>query len=61
MSLKLLKYDLVVKYVPGSKLYMADTLSRAFIEEFVPEDHEFNFMVHSLTKEIPMSEERKKK
>jgi hypothetical protein len=40
---------------------MADTLSRAFIGEFIPEDPEFNIMVHLLSNELPMSEERKKK
>ena len=33
MLLKLLKYNLTVKYVPGSRLYIADTLSRAYTQE----------------------------
>ena len=33
MMLKLQKYDLRVSYTPGSKLYIADTLSRATLDE----------------------------
>ena len=33
MLLKLLKYNLTVKYVPGSKLYIANTLSWAYTQD----------------------------
>lgn len=31
MRLKIINYKLCVKYVPGRYLYLADTLSKAFI------------------------------
>ena len=31
MLLKLMRYKLEIKYVPGSRMYIADTLSRAYV------------------------------
>ncbi|VEN53148.1 unnamed protein product [Callosobruchus maculatus] len=60
MRLRLLNYDLCVVYKPGKYLYIADTLSRAFLcEKGQKSDREFNFAVHSVIKNIPMSDERK--
>lgn len=60
MRLKLLDYDLEVHYKPGKYLYIADTLSRAYLfEKGLKSDREFHFAVHSVIKNIPMAAERK--
>ena len=33
LLLKLLRYDMNIKYIPGSQLYIADTLSRAYVND----------------------------
>ena len=58
MLLKLLKYDFTIKFVPGSQMYLADTLSRASLKEVGAEDPEMLNMVHSVVKHLPMSENR---
>ena len=40
MILKVSGYDLQVKYLPGKKQMLADTLSRASLDEMLPEDDE---------------------
>ena len=59
MMLILQWYDLKVKYVPGSEPYVADALSRAYLEEtkesFIP-DLEVNEV--QLTAHLPISQER---
>ncbi|KAK3108757.1 hypothetical protein FSP39_014959 [Pinctada imbricata] len=56
MLLTLQKYDLTVKYKPGSTMYVADTLSRAYLheanEQLIP-----NLEINSLSY-LPMSTER---
>lgn len=60
MRLRLLNYNLVVSYKPGKYLYIADTLSRAFLSDRgLKSDEEFNFAIHSVVKNLPMSEDRK--
>lgn len=60
MRLRILNYDLEVTYKPGKYLYIADTLSRAFLsEKGLKSDEEFNFAVHAVVKNIPMSETKK--
>ena len=60
MILQLQRYDLDVKYVPGKYLYVADTLSRAYIQGDptcgAPEDIEV--MVHTLIGNLPVSIEK---
>ncbi|GBM78829.1 Retrovirus-related Pol polyprotein from transposon 17.6 [Araneus ventricosus] len=60
MLLKLLKYiyDFTIKYVPGSQMYLADTLSRASMKETGGDDLEMFNVVHSVSKLLPMSESR---
>ena len=59
MMLILQRYDLKVKYVPGSELSVADALSRAYLEEtkesLIP-DLEVNEV--QLTAHLPISQER---
>ena len=38
MMLRLQKYDLIVTYKKGSEMYLADTLSRAFVQSPAVED-----------------------
>ena len=62
MLMKLLKYKLEVGYVPGSKMYIADTLSRAYLPrsgnqlESVIKESEYR--VHSVVENLPASEQR---
>ena len=50
-------YDLQMKYVSGKYLYLADTLSRAYM----PQDNdsasekEFEYIVHSVVKNFPIT------
>jgi RNase H-like domain found in reverse transcriptase/Integrase zinc binding domain len=59
MQLRLLKYDLEVVYLPGKLMYMADTLSRAYLPYSVRDDPELNVVVHSISKHLPMSDQRR--
>jgi RNase H-like domain found in reverse transcriptase/Reverse transcriptase (RNA-dependent DNA polymerase)/Integrase zinc binding domain len=59
LQLKLLKYDLDVTYLPGDKMYLADPLSRAYLKEPVPEDPEMKAVIHTVSKHLPMTEERR--
>lgn len=56
MLLKLLKYDLDVQYIPGCKMYIADCLSRNFLE--IDNDDSYNedleFHVHTVGTSIPV-------
>ena len=57
MMLILQPYDLQMKYVCGKYMYLADTLSRAYL----PEDddsaleEEFEYVVHSVVKNLPIT------
>jgi RNase H-like domain found in reverse transcriptase/Reverse transcriptase (RNA-dependent DNA polymerase)/Integrase zinc binding domain len=59
MVLRLLKYQLTVKYIPGREMYTADALSRAYLKDPVEDDPEFKYVVHSIVKYLPMTNERK--
>ena len=63
LFLRLQKYQLSVRYVPGKYLYIADTLSRAFLQE--PDDQstselhqDSEVMIHSLLSNLPVSDEK---
>ena len=63
MLLKLLKYNLTVKYVPGSRLYIADTLSRAYTQDTSDEAlqsqlQEGEYRIHTVTQYLPTTPER---
>jgi len=62
MLMKLLKYKLEVGYVSGSKMFIADTLSRAHIpksstRESVIEENDYR--VHSVVEHLPATEQKK--
>ena len=64
MLLRLMKYNLYVSYQPGPTMYIADTLSRAYVEsEHESDDIEVdtNMRIHSLVTNLPMSNQRKQK
>ena len=50
MRLRLQKYNLKVRFVPGKFLYIADTLSRAFDQSNAPIDsemhHDMEYFIH---------------
>ena len=53
MLLKLQKYTLDVTYVPGKEMYVADTLSRAFLSDYEEDfDPEMDLVVHSLIRNL---------
>ena len=56
MIIHLQKYDLEVRYEKGSKMFLADTLSRAFLPAGKQDDSEFETI--NMMKYLPVSEER---
>ena len=58
MRLRLQKYNLKVRYVPGKFLYIADTLSRAFDQSNAPTDvdthHDMEHFIHSVIIDLPI-------
>ena len=60
MLIKLQKYDLHLHYTKGKELYVADTLSRAYLH--VPstdnDEDDLEFAVHSLVRDLPVSNSR---
>ena len=57
MMLNLQPYDMHVHYVPGKFMYLADTLSRAYlpIQNADHEDQEIDYVVHSIIKHLPIT------
>ena len=57
LMLRLQSYDLDVHYVPGKCMYLADTLSRAYIQGVgnAEMEDELSRVVHSLVLNIPVS------
>ena len=62
MLLRLQKYDLILKYTPGKNMYVADTLSRAYLKTVVNKndemEDEIKTMIHTIVKTLPFSDER---
>ncbi|XP_063901524.1 uncharacterized protein K02A2.6-like [Zophobas morio] len=56
MRLQLLKYEITVEYLQGSQMFVADYLSRSFLNEIEPDS--VDFTVHTLQKEIVISDEK---
>lgn len=57
MLLRLLRYNIQLKYVPGKYMYIADTLSRAYTDIQSPtDDKEMDLRVHSLVTNLNMSD-----
>ena len=56
MIIRLQKYDLEVRYQKGSKMFLADTLSRAFLPAGEQDENELETI--NMMKYLPVSEER---
>lgn len=61
MMLRLLKYDYVVTHVPGKKMFVADVLSRFYLQDPVEDDVELELVVHSIAKHLAVSQEKQNK
>ncbi|XP_031335047.1 uncharacterized protein K02A2.6-like [Photinus pyralis] len=59
LRLRLLKYDLDVSYKPGKYLYIADTLSRAYLVTPGYDDPDLEYAIHTLVNYLPVSDEIK--
>lgn len=59
LCLKLLNYNLELKYVPGKDIHFADMLSRNSLK-VTESDPQMLEMVHSVSSYLPMSDERRK-
>ncbi|XP_068726228.1 uncharacterized protein [Montipora capricornis] len=61
LLLRLQKYEVNITYVPGKYMYVADTLSRAHLDE-PPSEQELSddmeVIVHTLVERLPMSKEK---
>ena len=60
LKLKLLKYKIDLNYLPGTKMLIADLLSRLYLNNDVREDETHAEMVHGLDSEVAMSQKRVK-
>ena len=61
LLLRLQKYEVNITYVPGKYMYVADTLSRAFLDEQHTDtdlNDDMEVMVHSLITNLPMTQEK---
>ncbi len=56
--MRLQLYDLHVSYKPGKELYIADTLSRAYLKEQSEPLLDDELQVHSLAVCLPISKEK---
>ena len=56
MLLKIQKYDMTIVYKPGPEMYLADTLSRAFLP--TTENTQGEFKRVNAVKLLPMTDER---
>ena len=61
LLLRLQRYDVTINYLPGKYMYVADTLSRAFLPEGPIHDEmndDVTKMIHSLVENLPMTGEK---
>ena len=58
MMLRLLRYKLSIRYVQGSKMYIADTLSRAFLSTDSQPEHNMEMRIHSVSKYFPATPQK---
>ena len=59
LLLRTIKYQPTVKYLPGKLMFMADTLSRAYTKDPVQEDQDMCAVVHSVSKHLAISSEKR--
>nr|XP_047122941.1 uncharacterized protein K02A2.6-like [Hydra vulgaris] len=63
LLIRLQKYQVIVKYVPGKDLHIAGSLSRAYLNIFDQDDslnEDCSIMVHTLVQNLPISTDRLK-
>ena len=61
LILRLQRYEVNITYVPGKYMHVADTLSRAHLNEQPPDadlTNDMEVMVHSLIANLPMTQEK---
>lgn len=58
MMLRLQQYDYAIRYKPGNTMYIADTLSRAYLKETDNSDFEKNLEIVNMVQYLPMTESR---
>lgn len=58
MLLRLLKYRIAITYTPGSKMHIADALSRAYISTNTEQQPQPELQIHSAIKYIPATPEK---
>nr|XP_015833782.1 PREDICTED: uncharacterized protein K02A2.6-like [Tribolium castaneum] len=61
MLLRTLKYDFHLEFIQGKHMYLADTLSRNFLKDRVKDDEDLESVVHSISKHIAVTKEKKEK
>lgn len=61
IRLSLLKYDILVEYLPGKLMYVADYLSRFFLKDKTVDDPELQVIVHSLITDFPITEVKRER
>jgi len=57
-----MKYNFYANYQPGPTTYIADTLSRSYMDSEHESDYievHTNMIIHSVVKEMPISNQRK--
>ena len=57
MLLQLQKYDIRLQYTPEKEMYIADTLSRAYLKD-LPNDNESDIESMNMLRDLPISEQR---
>ena len=57
MLLQLQKYDIRLQYTLGKEMYIADTLSRAYLKD-LPNDNESDIEGVNMLSDLPISEQR---
>ncbi|XP_029055276.2 uncharacterized protein K02A2.6-like, partial [Osmia bicornis bicornis] len=60
MKIKLLRYEIVAKHVPGKLMHVADLLSRSYLEEAMDENNWISEVVHSISTNLNISEKQKR-
>uniref|UniRef100_A0A1Y1JV53 RNA-directed DNA polymerase n=1 Tax=Photinus pyralis TaxID=7054 RepID=A0A1Y1JV53_PHOPY len=58
MRLKTLKYNFKIEYLPGKQMFIADLLSRFYINKNTMDDPEMLEVVHCVEMELPISRDR---
>ena len=58
MLLRLMKYEVDLKYKPGAEMYISDTLSRAAVSNNVPNSDQWEAQIHLIFSSLPISDKK---